>query len=99
MGKSKARSLIGDPEIEAKVLEAIRQHGRPVSVSFIARALGVSWPRAKELLADMVSKGKLITVEVETPAWWRYPEWGYWRKVKRTAYWLPGEEIPSKSRK
>jgi len=51
--------LVGNPEVEARALELIREAGMPVSIDYVARRLGVSWQTARGILLYLTIKGKL----------------------------------------
>jgi len=58
----RGRSLVGDPEVEAKVLEVIRKAGIPVSIDYVAHQIGVSWHTARSILLKLAAEGKVKAI-------------------------------------
>ncbi|RLI25748.1 hypothetical protein DRO58_06090 [Candidatus Bathyarchaeota archaeon] len=51
-----------------KTLQVVREAGKPVSVDYVAKRLGVNWQTARTLLLLLACKGKLRLVDT-TKGW------------------------------
>ena len=58
-----SRVLVGRPDVEAKVLELMREAGAPISPNFIAKRLGISWATARSILFKLAIEGKVVAME------------------------------------
>jgi hypothetical protein len=56
-------SKIDNPEFETKVVELIRETGKPVSTDFVANRLGVCWNTSRNVLMNMAFEGRLTAIK------------------------------------
>ncbi len=67
---------IDDPEVEACTLRAIKDADKPVSVEYIANALGIAWHQARVLVFKLTAEKQIEMLET-TNGWLfsRKSEW------------------------
>ena len=51
--------LVAEKETENKVLEMLKEYGKPVSVGYVAWGLKVTWSTARGILFKMALSGKI----------------------------------------
>jgi hypothetical protein len=59
----KIKVKFGDPKIEERIIQAIREEKIPVDVGWVANRLGVGWGTASRILLNMALKGKLSALK------------------------------------
>jgi hypothetical protein len=54
---------IDNPEFETKVVELIRETGKPVTTDFVANRLGVCWNTSRNVMMNMAFEGRLVAIK------------------------------------
>jgi DNA-binding IclR family transcriptional regulator len=62
------RKLVGDREVDAKVLAIVERAGMPVSVEYVAHNAGLSWHTARALLFKLAAEGRVEAMNT-TKSW------------------------------
>ncbi|MCL5949750.1 MAG: hypothetical protein M1490_04665 [Candidatus Bathyarchaeota archaeon] len=63
MRNKQMEKIVGAKESEAKVLEALKEYGKPVSVGYVAWKLSVTWTTARGILLEMALKGQIAATD------------------------------------
>lgn len=54
------RSKVGEPKLQARVVEIVRDAGMPVSVDYVGYNAGVSWTTARAILFELILQGRVL---------------------------------------
>ena len=55
--------FVKNNEFRSKALQIVKHAGKPVSVNYVAKELGVNWQTARTILLLLVSEGKVKLVD------------------------------------
>jgi predicted ArsR family transcriptional regulator len=62
------RKVVGDREVEARVLAVVEKAEIPVSVEYVAHNAGLSWHTARAVLFKLAAEGKVEAMNT-TKSW------------------------------
>ena len=65
---------VGNKGNETKVIESIREFGKPVSVGFIAWKLKVTWSTAQSILLKMSLNGQITATDTSKGYFFSLPK-------------------------
>jgi len=61
-------SFVGKEEVEQKVLEVVKNAGKPVSIQYVAFNTKLSWHTARAILFKLAMQGKIEAIDT-TKSW------------------------------
>ena len=64
----KSRNIADQPETLDRVMQVVRNAGKPVSVEYVSYNTNVSWATVKAILFRLVADGKLTALDT-TKSW------------------------------
>lgn len=55
--------IIGVKKTESKVMDALKEYGKPVSIGYISWKLDITWTTARGLLLEMAVKNQIVAMD------------------------------------